>query len=214
MLCIFFKKSEQSSKSSYQFLPSLGRPRQQLAAHPWSPPCLVLTRTLTAMPIGQMFVSVRSRKLHCSNKWAQSVSGLKNFAFVCLSPSLRLHVHHWLVGAWASLCLMDRGWMRFHLDVSIIGKAGKGYVEITYLLLKLLPGGEMSFSDHISFAKASHMATANFKGSRKKKKCNPNKCLENQELQTFDVSVTSATMLLIHGPSNPFVSPLVLQTIG
>ena len=60
--------------------------------------------------------------------------------------------------------------MRLHLDVSMIGKARKGYVEITHLLLKLLPGGEMSFSDHISFAKASHMATANFKGSRKKKK--------------------------------------------
>ena len=106
--------------------------------------------------------------------------------------------------------------MRLRLDVSMIGNAGKGYVEITHLLLKLLPGGEMSFSDHISFAKASHMATANFKGSRKKtqKKCNPNKCLENQELWTFDVSVVSATTLLIHGPSNPFVSPLVLQTIG
>ena len=83
--------------------------------------------------------------------------------------------------------------MRLRLDVSMIGNAGKGYVEITHLLLKLLPGGEMSFSDHISFAKASHMATANFKGSRKKnhKKCNPNKCLENQELWTFDVSVVS-----------------------
>ena len=147
--------------------------------------------------------------------------------------------------------------MRLRLDVSMIGNAGKGYVEITHLLLKLLPGGEMSFSDHISFAKASHMATANFKGSRKKnhkkcnpnkclenqelwtfdvsvvslpkpvtwpqltskevgkkKKCNPNKCLENQELWTFDVSVVSATTFLIHGPSNPFVSPLVLQTIG
>lgn len=56
--------------------------------------------------------------------------------------------------------------MRLHLDVSTIGKAGKVYVEITHLRLKLLPGGEMSFSDHISFAKVSHMATANFKGSR------------------------------------------------
>ena len=43
-----------------------------------------------------------------------------------------------------------------------------GCVEITHLLLKLLPGGEMYLSDHISFATESHVATANFKGSGEK----------------------------------------------
>lgn len=38
--------------------------------------------------------------------------------------------------------------------------------------------------------------------------------LENQELGKFEVSVMSATMPLVLGLPNPFVSSLVLQTTG